>query len=135
MPDKKYKNFAALFNSYRLKAGYETLVQFAAALSEEGYAYEDSIFSRWKNGDRIPRNRKVILAVIKLFIKRGVISSKKQVNNFLLSLDQRDLTDFEAHQLFTYQIKKLPDIILHDNMSLIYYSTLLPNPENLYLKN
>lgn len=87
--------FNELFEYYRLKAGFSTLGLFGQALAEEGYVYEDSIFSKWKSGDRMPRDRELVLALIKTFVKKGGIKSVEEANNFLTSLDFRSLDIYE----------------------------------------
>ncbi len=97
---------------YRLHSEYETLTQFAAALAEEGVIYEDSIFSRWKNGNRFPRSRKVVLAMLKVFIKRKSLSTVSEANDFLETVSQRDLTDIETHELFGYRYFEKSDLLV-----------------------
>jgi hypothetical protein len=139
---KKYTLFAYHFNKYRLHAGFETLVQFGEALAKEGYAYEDSLFSRWKKGDRIPRERKLILAIIKVFIKYDSLKTKKEANYLLAVLNQRDLTPTEEGELFTYIYKPLKDSILRETqkddsriLNSLYYSIISKNRYNPVIKN
>jgi len=75
----EYKKFSEVFNKYRLKAQFETLAQFGEALAREGFHYEDSMFSRWKNGHREPKRRKLILAIIRVFIKYKSITCKRHM--------------------------------------------------------
>ena len=93
-------NFSELFNKYRLRAQFETLSQLGEALVHEGIIYEDSIFSRWKNGSRVPKKRTVLLALIKIFIKHYSINSAEEANELLLSTGLPYLTYSESLDLF-----------------------------------
>ncbi len=77
------KPFSSLFKKFRLRAEFATLSEFGEALAHEGYIYEDSIFSRWQNGDRVPTNRRLLITVLKVFIRREAITSVKEANVFL----------------------------------------------------
>jgi hypothetical protein len=134
--------FAHIFNRYRLHAGFETLVQFGEALSHEGFVYEDSIFSRWKNGSRVPHERKVILAIITVFIKNNALKTKKEANYFLELLNQRDLSKEEESTLFAYRMPAQKEMIIKDvrlnhllNVSSIYFSYNAASHDYAYLKN
>lgn len=97
---KEHQEFAKLFNEYRLKAQFETLSQFGEAMHKEGVSFEDSVYSRWKNGYRIPRSRTVLLAIIKIFIKRGAIATQIEADHFLLIAHHSKLQSREIHWLF-----------------------------------
>ncbi len=47
----KSSDFAILFKKYRLRSEIETLAGFADLLAEEGYVYENSLFTRWQTGE------------------------------------------------------------------------------------
>ncbi len=96
----KTSEFKDLFRKYRLKAEIPTLSEFGHLLAEKGFNYEDSIFSHWQNGSRIPQYRNVLLKLLEIFIERGAISSKEEANEFLVSANQGYLSEEE--------IKKLP---------------------------
>lgn len=91
--------FSTLFKKYRLRAEFSSLSEFGKALADEGYAYEDSIFSRWQRGNRIPHDRRVLIAIIKIFISRGGVSSPEEANQFLESAGQGYITDTEVNKL------------------------------------
>ncbi len=84
--------FSSLFKKYRLRSELATLSEFGRMLADEGVVYEDSLFYRWQNNTRVPRYRNILLAVIRVFIKRGGIVSIEQANALLASTGQRDLT-------------------------------------------
>jgi len=88
--------FGALFKKFRLRSGFATLEEFGNVLAEEGYVFENSLFSHWQKNSRIPKNRKLLLTIIKIFIKKKGISSAKQINNLLESVGQGYLTDEES---------------------------------------
>jgi hypothetical protein len=88
--------FNKLFNYYRLRAGFETLRQFGDTLAQQGFVYEDSTFSRWKRGTRVPRKRKVVLAVITLFVQRHAIATVDEADTILSSLGLHGLYSNET---------------------------------------
>ncbi len=88
--------FGELFKKFRLKSQFETLTQLGDALTELNLLYEDSIFSRWEHGNRIPKSRSVLLTSIKLFIEKGGITNLNEVNDFLEAAGQGYLTDKET---------------------------------------
>jgi len=94
------KTFAPLFKRYRLRAEFATLCEFGKVLAQEGYIFEDSIFSHWQKGTRIPNNRTLILSMIRIFIKRGSIITLEDANSFLESAGQGYVTDKELKLLF-----------------------------------
>jgi hypothetical protein len=99
MDTKDNKSFGFLFRELRFKAGIFTLSQFARLLEEEGYYYEESIFSHWQQNRRIPYNRSLLIAIIKLFIKNNAISVLDEANLFLEAARQGYLTDNEKSYL------------------------------------
>lgn len=98
---KSMISFNALFKFYRLRAAIPTLSEFGKALAEEGFAYEDSIFSRWQMGNRIPNNRNLLVSMLKIFIDRGSITSLEEANTLLESAGQGYVTDSEGKRLFS----------------------------------
>ncbi len=80
--EKKKGEFASLFKKYRLKSGFATLREFADALAKEGLVFEESLFSHWQKGDRVPKDRHLLLTIINLFIKNGGITTIDEVNAF-----------------------------------------------------
>lgn len=97
------KTFGELFKKYRLKAEFETFTEFGEALAKKGYYYEESIFSRWQKGTRMPANRTLILKLIEIFVEREAIQTIDKANEFLGSLGLSYLTDKEIQIL---QLKK-----------------------------
>ena len=88
--------FGELFKKFRLRSEFSTLSQFGNALAKEGFIYEDSIYSHWQKNVRIPKNRKLLLAVIRIFIKEGGIRNIKEGNGLLESAGQGYLTNEEV---------------------------------------
>lgn len=88
-------SFSSLFKKFRLRSQIETLARFGDLLAEEGLVYENSLYSRWQIGERIPKDRKVLLSIIYLFLKQGGMRSYQEANALLASVGQRDLTEEE----------------------------------------
>ena len=95
------QTFAELFKKYRLKAEFETLCMFSRALAAEGRVYEDSIFTHWQSGKRIPRDRTLLLTILKIFIERKGITSPEEANEFLASAGFGYLTKEENQKIIT----------------------------------
>ena len=93
--------FPSLFKKYRLRSEIETLSEFGDLLAQEGIVYETSLFSKWQNGERIPKERKVILTIIKLFIKLGGIKNIGEANQLISSLSQQNLSQDEQNFLIS----------------------------------
>lgn len=96
--NRSRNKFAALFHKYRLKAEFPTLTSFGNTLAEKGYIYEDSIFSRWQNGSRIPNDRGVVLALIETFTEKGVLATGEQADELLESVGLSKLSGKERDQ-------------------------------------
>jgi len=75
--------FQTLFRKYRLRAEFATLSDLGNALAEKGFIYEDSIFSHWQKGTRIPQNRVVLLKLLEIFIERKAITTLDEASEFL----------------------------------------------------
>ena len=84
-------SFAELFKKYRLKSEFQTISEFGDALVEKGFRYEDSIFSRWQKGTRVPTERKLLLTILQVFIERKAIISLEEANEFLNSAKARQI--------------------------------------------
>ncbi len=102
--------FGELFKKYRLRSEFSTLSQFGDALAKERFIYEDSIYSHWQKSVRIPKDRKLLLVIIKIFIERGGITTIKEGNDFLDSAGQKSLTNEELI-LVTKNVRFQEDVI------------------------
>jgi 5'-deoxynucleotidase YfbR-like HD superfamily hydrolase len=87
--------FGQLFKKYRLRSEFPTLASFGNALAAEGYIYEDSIYSHWQRNSRVPKDRKLLLVLVKIFIERGGICTAAEANGFLESTGHGYLTSDE----------------------------------------
>lgn len=96
---KESLKFPVLFKKYRLKAELATLSSFGMALAEKGLIYEDSIFSHWQKGTRIPQNRIVLIKLIEIFIEKKAITTLPQANEFLSSARQGYLSEEELENI------------------------------------
>ncbi len=92
---REHSTFGELFKKYRLKSEFSTLAQFGNALAQEGFIYEDSIYSHWQKNVRVPKDRKLLLSIIKIFIEKGGIMTATDANRFLDSAGQGYLTQEE----------------------------------------
>ncbi len=116
------KTFAALFKKYRLRSEIDTLSEFGDLLTQEGLAYETSLFTRWQNGQRVPHDRRVILAIIRLFTKLGGIKDIREANAFFEAVDQRDLSDEEIFELHNNQLVDSPTKN-HSKFKVFFFSS------------
>ncbi|MFO0703913.1 MAG: NB-ARC domain-containing protein [Patescibacteria group bacterium] len=89
--------FGSLFKKYRLLAGYDSVSSFAEELANRGYPFEDSIIYKWQSGQRVPKEREIILTIIKIFIDKKVVLSEENIQQLLFSLDQRPLKEDELN--------------------------------------
>lgn len=103
-------SFGELFKKFRLRSGIPSLSGFGKILADEGLIYEDSMFSRWQNNQRVPRNRNILLKIVKVFIQKGGISNLKDISLFLESAGQGFVTETEKNFL-------LPIFRIQDNFS------------------
>ena len=101
--ENKKEQFADLFKKFRLRSEFATLSEFADALAQEGFVYEDSLFSHWQKGDRIPKERELLICILQVFIKKGGISRINEANELLTSVGQRDL-DVHESALFSTKL-------------------------------
>ncbi len=97
-------SFGALFRSLRLRSEFSTLSEFGEELAKEGFIFEDSIFSHWQKGTRIPRNRGLLIVMVKIFMKRGSVVMLKEADRFLESAGQGYLTDTETKMLLNKSV-------------------------------
>lgn len=99
--------FSQIFKKFRLKSQFATLGELATALSEEGFALEDSTLSRWQNGSRVPTDRNLLLTIVKIFLKKKGMKSLQETNSFMELAGQGYLTDSERVALFVIGEKRL----------------------------
>jgi|GEM_PF-1308955 len=87
----KPASFGSLFRKFRLKAEIESLREFGDLLAEEGYIYETSIFTRWQKDERTPKDRKLLLTILKIFARGGGIAGIDEANMLVEGAGQRGL--------------------------------------------
>jgi hypothetical protein len=107
--EKTSPTFAQLFRFLKIKSGFNTISHFANTLAEDGFAYNDSLFSHWQRGSRTPTNRKLLLALIKIFIKTGSIKYESQANLLLNSAKKRGLAIEEKLKLPSLKDSPIPN--------------------------
>jgi len=93
------KKFGFLFRELRLRSGISTLKEFGNLLVERGYAYEDSIFSHWQNGNKVPKQRKIVISILGVFRTRSNLITIDSCNELLESANQGYLTENEIKAL------------------------------------
>jgi CheY-like chemotaxis protein len=91
--------FATIFREYRLRSGLASLSIFGHALAKHGHVYEDSLYSHWQKGRRIPRHRDLLLAIIATFREKDGITTIHEANALLESVGQGHLTPQEMQTL------------------------------------
>lgn len=101
------KTFASVFKRYRLRAEFETFTAFGDALAEKGYHYDDSIFSHWQKGTRVPSNRQLLLTIITIFTERGAIKTENEANELLAAAGFGYLTEDERKFFFIKNTSEL----------------------------
>ena len=101
------RKFQTLFKRYKLKAEFSTLSELGMALAEKGFIYEDSMFSHWQKGDRLP-SRATLLTLIEIFAERQSMRTLANANEFLESADQGYLTEKEASKIKFNSLEQIP---------------------------
>lgn len=92
-------NFGFLFKKYRLASGFATMREFGEELAARGFVFEDSLFSHWQKNRRIPKEKKLLLAIIKIFIEKEGINSTQKINEFLAAAGWGYITPEENNYL------------------------------------
>ena len=92
--------FAAIFRRLRVLSGFFSLTHLSDQLYYEGLNIDQSILSRWQTGKRIPRCRKTILIIIKMFYLNGGIENEKVANEMLEAAEMGYMTNKERAEIF-----------------------------------
>lgn len=141
---REHSTFGELFKKYRLRSEFSTLSQFGNALAQEGFIYEDSIYSHWQKNIRVPKDRKLLLAILKIYIEKGGITSIIDANTFLNSAGQGYLTKEESEAI-TENTRLVQNTITPTNALSFLLTTIqskgivrtgwqmmnIPNPESI----
>lgn len=90
--------FSQAFKKLRLASHIESLRELCELLVGFDFILEESTMSRWQNGSRIPKNRMLLLALIKIFAIRGAISTIEEANKLLTLAQAHSLTSEEEKQ-------------------------------------
>jgi hypothetical protein len=93
------KSFSEAFKKLRLQSGIDTLHELCELLIGSDFFLEESTLSRWQSGNRIPKNRKLILGLIKIFAIRKAISTVEDANKLLYLTGLTQLSDEEIGEL------------------------------------
>lgn len=117
------KTFSEAFKKLRLQAGIDSLRELCEILVSFGFILEESTLSRWQNGSRIPKNRQLLLGLIKVFAINNAISSVEEANKLLYLAQLMPLSNNEIKELSLKNKKHLvfvlppePDIIGTDTI-------------------
>lgn len=99
--------FASAFKELRLKAGIDSLRQFCGLLADAGFVVEESTLSRWQGGTRKPKDRQLVLALIKILVMRGALSTTEEANRLLRLVNLVPLSQQEEKQLHLNSSRQL----------------------------
>jgi tetratricopeptide (TPR) repeat protein len=99
---KRNEEFGKAFRKFRLRSGIKSLIDFSELLAEERYVYDVSLFAKWQSGDRVPRDRSLLLAIITVFLKESGITTLEEVDYFLESAGASGLSIAESEILAMY---------------------------------
>lgn len=119
----KTNSFGPLFKKYRLRSGFATIREFADALAEKGFVFDESLFSHWQKNSRLPKERKLLLTTLKIFIEKEGVSSTKEINVFLESVGQGYLTEQESAEITTQRTSFFPEKISIKKILKFFIST------------
>lgn len=102
------RRFGNLFRKYRLRSEIESLAELGDIMRAEGLVYDNSMYTHWQKGTRIPQGREVLLGILKVFCKRRGITTIEEANEFLMSVKQPNLSEEEISELDLTKLNKPP---------------------------
>src|SRR3972149_9372266 len=115
-------NFGQLFKKFRLRSGFYSLSEFCNALAEKGFVFEESLFSHWQRNTRVPKDRRLLLVLINLFLERGGVSSINDMNMLMASAHQGYLTEQEIINLTSSSNLLLKTVSPHKIFDFLNYT-------------
>lgn len=92
--------FGKLLKEFRLQAGFFTLQDLGYELERYGLEVDPSLLSHWQRGARLPKDRTVILLLIKVLANHGGITCKEEANELCEAAGRGYLTKREEAELF-----------------------------------
>lgn len=119
-----YSLFRSIFKKYRLLSEIETLSKFADLMAEKGWVYDESLFSHWQKGTRVPKDRKLLLKILELFVQRGGVKTADEAHLFLASAGLGNLTPAELKVLPSTLIKS-PFLVPQKRQQILIREQLL----------
>ncbi|MBI4130185.1 tetratricopeptide repeat protein [Candidatus Roizmanbacteria bacterium] len=124
---EKTKEFAELFWHLRTRSGFRSIREFSFALADYGIVFDESTYTRWQRGDRIPQLRSTLIAIIRCFIDHNSIQTLEDANAFLQLAGYGWLSDKEQKELFTpsTSMHKSTAHDLHENIVNLVHPKIL----------
>lgn len=122
--------FGSLFKTLRLRGSFFTLQDLTAALDTEGLHIDPTLLSHWQRGARLPKDREIILFLLKVLIKGRGILSLQEANLFCASAGMGYLTDQEAQLFFPHQ-KTISTSSMHKDTLQIYFTASIVQRDEL----
>lgn len=127
---KDPETFAALFREFRFRANIRSLRILCGLLADLGFVVEESTLSRWQNGTRTPRDRKLVLALIIIFAIRDALTNTEEANQLLRLAKLVPLTSLEEQQL-SLKGKKQASVSLPPKPDIVGAHDLVESIRNL----
>lgn len=97
-------SFSILFKEYRKRTRLTSLDRFGDALADTGLVFDNSTFSNWQRGTRIPRDRRTLIGILRTLYRHHGIRSPQEANVLLeaagsgyLSPKEQDLVFSNTH--------------------------------------
>lgn len=103
---KSAKTFAHFFKKYLTRSSLDSLESFGDGLAELGVALDSSTFSHWKCGSRLPRNRRMMLLILKVFFEHQGLTTTVEANTLLEAAYHGHLTPEEERLVFSASVRQ-----------------------------
>lgn len=116
-----YFTFAQMFKYLKHRSKFKTVSELADALADEDLIYENSIFFHWQKGSRVPKNRKTLIKLIALFLKKGGLKNIAEANFFLECCDQGFINNKEMKFFNNYSYGEISKLWIEEITSFISY--------------
>lgn len=94
-------SFGQLLKLFRLRSGLHRLSDFSEILFLSGLDLSNSELSRWQTDQRLPKDRRTLLVVVRTLATAGGLKFIGEANQLLEAAGQGNLTAHELFDLFT----------------------------------